>query len=159
MRLRQTIATLEATASRSKERKSPKARLLAVALLASTPLLFPTSASALSNITIQSGDGDTLRAVFYEHRYFGGYALTYRGGSACSASTSDTDYSRSSMPWNIWGSWNDKVSSLRDYNSCDVKLYMDTGFGGPSTSWINAGGGGVNVPSGYNDQTSSFKIS
>jgi hypothetical protein len=105
---------------------------------------------------IYSGDGDTLRAIFYENINWTGARLMYYGSSPCTATLSDADFSKSVMPTG----WNDRVSSIRDYASCDIKLYTNTNFGGPSTAWINAGSTpGYNLPASWNDQASSFRVS
>lgn len=105
--------------------------------------------------SISSGDGDTLRAIFYEHANLGGARLTYKGGSSCSATTSDADFSMSVVP----NGWNDVISSWQDFNSCDVKFYPDGPFGGIPTPYLNAGSVGRNMPAGYNDVVSSFRVS
>lgn len=127
--------------------------------LVAVPLFFTPSASALNDAELYSGDADTLRAIFYQHGNSTGAKLTYRGGSACTSTTTDNEYSASSLPWTFTGHWNDQITSFRDYNSCDVKFYMDTSFRGPSTSYVNGGTGGAAVPSGFNEQISSFRVS
>lgn len=115
----------------------------------------PAAMAADSVTTIRSGDGDTLRAIFYEHADFTGAQLRYYGGSACTATTSDADFSLGVIP----SAWNDRISSIRDYNSCDVKIYKGSPFAGDRTGYINYGTAGQAVPSGYNDTTSSFRVS
>jgi hypothetical protein len=114
-----------------------------------------TPASAVSSTTIYSGDGDTLRAIFYEHINFTGAQLRYYGSSPCTSTTTDADFSFSAMPTG----WNDVISSVRDYNQCDVKLYMHSSFGTPSTAYVNYGSTGKNLSTGWNDQVSSFRVS
>jgi len=105
---------------------------------------------------LYSGDGDTLRAIFYENINWTGARLIYYGSSSCTTTLSDADFSKSAMPTG----WNDRVSSIRDYASCDIKLYKDINFGGASTGWINAGSTpGYNRPASWNDQASSFRVS
>ncbi|HVH93741.1 MAG TPA: hypothetical protein VM688_02360 [Nocardioidaceae bacterium] len=132
-------------------------RLIAIALGGTFAVIFGVSpASAASGVTyIYSGDGDTLRAVFYEHADFTGAQLKYYGGSACTSTTADADYSRGVVP----NGWNDVISAVRDYNGCDVKLYMDGPFAGRSTGYVNYGSVGRYVGYDFNDKTSSFRIS
>jgi hypothetical protein len=118
----------------------------------------PASADTpTSSYTITSGDGDTLRAIFYENADFTGHTIRYYGGSPCSTSTTDTDYSRSVVP----PGWNDAISAVRDYNGCDVKLYNGGGFDTyySYTGYVNYGSTGKYVGSVMNDRTSSFKVS
>jgi len=136
--MKQTILTLAVTCS-------------AVVLLTQAP----ASADNTDTTTIvKSGDGDTLRAVFYEHSNFTGDKLKYYGGSACSSTTTDADYSMSVVP----DGWNDKVSAIKDYSGCDVKIYVGGGFKGSATGFVNYGAG-RSVPGGFNDTMSSFKVS
>jgi hypothetical protein len=113
-----------------------------------------TASAAVPNWTIRSGTGTTLRAVFYENSNYTGATLRYYGSGPCTSTTTDADFSLSVMP----AGWNDVVSSVRDYNSCDVKLYRDNSFGGGTTGFVNYGSGKT-VPSGWNEITSSFRVS
>jgi hypothetical protein len=115
-------------------------------------------AASMTHITkIRSGDGDTLRAIFYwdRGRDGAGDQLQYWGGSACSATTSDADFSLSRMP----AGWNDEVSAVQDFNGCDVKLYMHDGFRTGTSSYINFGTSGRDLTFVWNDQLSSFRVS
>ena len=118
-----------------------------------------------------SGDCDTLRAVFYDdpagvlngYSYDSSDRIEYWGGSACSATTSDTDFKMSVLP----PGWNDRISAVADFNGCDVKLYWDRGFQGrttPSPGYTNYGEGGRNLSANgcvtcWDNKTSSFKVS
>jgi len=137
--------------------KALLARSITVAVLTGASIIGASApASANHTITyIYSGDGDTLRAVFYEHANFTGKQIRYYGGSGCSSSTTDTDFSNGVMP----AGWNDEISSVKDYNGCDVKLYTDGPFAGYTTGYVNYGTGGKYVGGAFNDKTSSFKVS
>jgi hypothetical protein len=135
------------------------ARSLTAAVLTGTALLgtvAPASAADGDVFTgVCSGDCDTLRAVFYEHADGSGRQLRYYGGSACSSSTTDTDFSMRVLP----SGWNDIISRVSDFNGCDVKLYRDGGLGSALTGYVNYGSGGKYVGGTANDQTSSFTVS
>lgn len=133
---------------------------LALALVFSAPLLLTQAPAAYADnsvtvTTVRSGDGDTLRAVFYENSDFSGDQLRYYGGSDCSSTTTDNDFSMSVVP----DGWNDKASAIRDYHGCDVKIYFDGGFKNTHTGYLNYGSAGKPVPSGFNDEMSSFRVS
>ncbi len=137
-----------------------KKTALALTLACSAALMMTQTPAAFADNTdtvtfIKSGDGDTLRAVFYEHSNFTGDKLVYKGGSACTSTTTDADYSMSVVP----DGWNDKVSAVKDYNGCDVNIYVDGGFKGAFTGYVNYGSAGKAVPSGFNDKMSSFRVS
>ena len=141
--IRKTLAVAAATAT------------AAAALLVGAP-----AASAESDVTLQSGSASTLRVRMWEHSGFGGAAISYYGSGNCSASTSDTpDYRLSSMPGPFYNSWDDSVSSFKDFASCDLKLFGDENFGGGSTGWMDTGGAGRNLGSTWNDKASSFAVS
>jgi hypothetical protein len=131
-------------------------RVLAVTLTAAALTVSMTStASAATNRSIHSGDGDTLRARFYSGANFTGNVLSYYGSSSCTSTTTDADFSYSDL---TKIGWNDVISSVRDYNGCDVKLYINTGFRGAAIGYTDYGSG-KNVPEGWNDVTSSFRVS
>jgi hypothetical protein len=100
-----------------------------------------------------------LRAALYEHANMGGHAIYIYGGGNCTTSTTNQDFGASSMPGRLYNSWNDQVSSFRDYAACDVKLYENKDYGGASTGWMNGGTNGKNVPAGWNDRASSVRLS
>jgi hypothetical protein len=81
-----------------------------------------------------------------------GATLRFAGSSACTPTTSDTDY----QDPDLRGSgWDNRVSSLTTANLCDFKLYDLPGFRGTATGWLNN-------PSGLgamNNRASSYKIS
>lgn len=131
----------------------------AVAALGIAVVGVQSPASAENNETLKSGTGTTLRVVLYEHANFGGHAISYYGSGYCSPTTADYDYSKSSMPGWSYNSWNNQVSSLRDYKNCDVKLYDGEGFTDAATGWINAGETGANLSSVWNDKAGSFRVS
>lgn len=124
-------------------------------------LALAPAASAEENVSLYSGTGKVLRAKLYEHNNGGGHAISYFGSGNCSSSTTDTDYSKSTMPGRLWDSWDNQVSSWRDYAYCDVKFYDSENFAGSNkTGYHNGGGGGRNLGDfGFNDKTSSFQVS
>ncbi|NAZ80237.1 hypothetical protein GTR02_00175 [Kineococcus sp. R8] len=113
------------------------------------------AASAASVTVLRSGDGDTLRAKFYDGPNFTGDVLVYYGGSACTATTTDNEYTYSDL--RIVG-WNDRIESIQDFNSCDVKLYRDINLGGPSAyaDWTPTG---RNCVTAWRNVASGFRVS
>lgn len=55
--------------------------------------------------------------------------------------------------------WNDKVSSVNDYNKCDVRLFENVGYGGASTGFVNYGPNAARYLGAWNDRASSFVVS
>ena len=139
-----------------------KARFMAAAVAVAVSLAVagagPATAKpgAPSDFTLYSGDRDTLRVIFYQHANRGGAQLIYYGGSRCTATLDDFEYSQRVMPPN----WNDEISWWQDFNSCDVKLYPDGPFQGTPSPWMDGGSGnGRYVGDNFNDKTSSFRVS
>ncbi len=69
---------------------------------------------------------------------------------------SDTDYTDPSFDDSFW---NNRISSVRTYNHCDVKLYDGTNFSGASSTWIDASSNLAGVGTGWSNRASSIKFS
>lgn len=111
-----------------------------------------TASAGIPSLSIGSG---TLRAIFYENINFTGARLLYYGNGACTASTTDVNQAVTPLP----AGWNDVISSVQDFNSCDVNLYRDINYKGAATGYLNYGTAGKNVSGIWNDQASSFRLS
>lgn len=134
-------------------------RALAAIAAASALVLSASSgaSAATSAVTVlKSGDGDTLRAIFYDGQNGTGDALYYYGGSACTATTTDADFSYSDL--RRLG-WNDRIESIKDFNGCDVNVYRDIAFVGGSTGYVNYGSTAKNLSSAFRNLPSSFRVS
>lgn len=133
-------------------------RLLATVVLAATALLAGAGAAAAAtpsgNVDLGTQYGTLLRAKFAEHFDGSGYWIAVYGSSNCTATLADNDYLQNVMP----SSWNDAVSSIADYNYCDVNIARDTYMGTPR-GYVNYGYPLVYVGGTWNDQTSSFALS
>ncbi|GAB3142371.1 hypothetical protein GCM10027290_16720 [Micromonospora sonneratiae] len=55
--------------------------------------------------------------------------------------------------------WNNRLSSVRTYNRCDVKLYDGFNFKGASSVWIDGSSNLGKIGSGWNNRASSVKFS
>ncbi len=84
-----------------------------------------------------------------------GDRLEYWGSGKCSSTLSDTDYGRKVIPTG----WNDRISAWKDYAGCDVQFFMDGGFEGARTYYLDAGSKGQKFGPRWNDKVSSFKVS
>lgn len=81
----------------------------------------------------------------------GGY-LRLVGGSACTTSTTDTDYGDTSL---VDGTWNNRISSVSTANRCDFKFYDGTGYTGAATGWVDSS----NNLGTMSNKASSYRIS
>jgi hypothetical protein len=103
--------------------------------------------------------GDVLVARLYRNTGFDDNPpLSLYAPHSCSESYDDE------FGWpdlgNVNGfSWNDMISSVRTYDNCDVKLHDRVGYGGPSSTWIDASSNLANVGAGWNNKASSVSVS
>lgn len=72
----------------------------------------------------------------------------------CTASTSDSEWFLQEL-----GSWNDRISSIKTYNHCDVKLYQFTSWKGEASGWINNNSDLRSYGGGWSNRASSLKFS
>lgn len=133
-------------------------RLVALASGAALLLAVIPSAPATAVSSMPWSSGSIVRARMYEDGGYTGAVMTVYGSTSCTTNytTRETVHTRLST-----SGWNDVISSVRDYNSCDVALwrdYIDNGdWSGTNTGYINYGTG-ASVPSGWNDQASAFAL-
>jgi hypothetical protein len=126
----------------------------ALALAASVLSISPANADATGSANV--GSGSLLRSEFRQLVSGGGFYYDTWGASTCTTGTSNQDYGKSSMPE---GNWSDVVSFIRDLNSCDVKIFQDTGYNVALTGYVNYGTTGRTVDDGLNNRTSSYYLS
>jgi hypothetical protein len=132
-------------------------RLAAVSL--TTILVLATAAAPATALSsVPWGSGGTVRAQFYEHAGFGGAVATAFGSSNCTATTGDVDNYFSEA--GTLGAWSNEISSSKDLNGCDTKIY-DAGNGtGQAYGYFNAGTTGIDYSAvSWNDRTSSIRLS
>lgn len=112
-----------------------------------------------ASVSYGSEYGWVVRAVMRENSNGTGYSLTAYGSSSCSATTSDRDFTKSTLPDSRW---DNNVSWASDFNLCDTALYDGTSTSGTlfaNTIFNFASGGEVNGSQNFNDKTSSFYLS
>lgn len=103
--------------------------------------------------------GDVLVARLYRNTGFDDNPpLSLYAPHSCSESYDDE------FGWpdlgNVNGySWDNRISSVRTYNNCDVKLHDKVGYEGASSTWIDESSNLANVGDGWNDRASSVSVS
>jgi hypothetical protein len=133
---------------------------LAMVIAVAATLLLPATA-ATASIRDDIGSGDYLIAIFYDRVGYdaGGDILLVWAPRPCTTTTSDLDYYLRDLPINGSG-WNDKISSFKTFNHCDVALYEHIDFRGarfPTTGW---GDYSANLGwYGWDNRASSIKFS
>ena len=133
-------------------------RAFAIVAAAALALSVSTAASAstVAVTILMRGDGDTLRAVFYDGQNGTGDALYYYDSTACTPTKSTAELLVGDL--RRLG-WDDRIESVKDFNSCDVNVYRDISFGGGSTGYVNYGSAGKNLTSAFRNLPSSFRVS
>ncbi len=117
-----------------------------------------TSANAVANRTV--GSGSLTRVQFFEHAGFAGGLFKVVGTGACTPEVTDHDDSISYVS----DAWNDQISSGKDFNGCDVQIYVNVNYGGsfyPTSSphYKDMGASWDATAAGWNDRISSFYVS
>lgn len=111
----------------------------------------PDDARQLSDI----GASALTIAIFYDSTGFSGATFTWTQSSACTPSY-DAEWQ-----WDDLADigWNNRVTSVRTYNQCDVKLFDGKNFGGASSVWIDSASNLGTIGDGWNNRASSVKFS
>ena len=132
-----------------------------MAMLASAMVALPTAAKTggdpepPTSSAVQGREyGSAIRAEFRQNYDGSGYYLAAFGSGPCTPSTATPDVSFSVLP----GRWNDSASWATDYNRCDIKIYRDGGFTGPSWGYTNFASGRY-LGDYWNDEMSSYRLS
>jgi hypothetical protein len=137
-------------------RKFMTVSIATLATIGAMAVQAPAAHAAPKVTRINSGTGKVLRVVMYADVEGGGDRLEYWGSGNCTSSTTDVDFSKSTIP----AEWNDRISSWKDYAQCDVQFFMDSNFGGRYTYFLDAGSSKPrNFGPTWNDKVSSFKVS
>ncbi|MGW0432702.1 hypothetical protein ACWDV4_09170 [Micromonospora sp. NPDC003197] len=94
-------------------------------------------------------------AIFYNGTGYTGATHTWVQSRQCTAGY-DAEWQ-----WDNLGDigWNNRVSSVRTYNRCDVKFYDGVDFKGASSVWIDGSSNLGTIGSGWNNRASSVKFS
>jgi hypothetical protein len=87
-----------------------------------------------------------LKARLYDDQNFGGSYFEVFGSSACASGVPVGGVS------DIGSGWYGRVTSIRGYANCDVKVYENTGYGGASYGYVSQSG---YVGDAMNDRTKS----
>lgn len=94
-------------------------------------------------------------AIFYNGTGYTGATHTWVQSRRC------TPGYDSEWQWDDLGDigWNNRVSSVRTYNRCDVKFYDGVDFKGASSVWIDGASNLGTIGTGWNNRASSVKFS
>jgi hypothetical protein len=104
-----------------------------------------------------SVESSVLIAILYDNANYDSSAgsWSYYGAAACTSTTSDIDYSVSTL-----GSFNSRTSSFQSYNNCSTRLWSGTGYTG--TAYPSSVGYLVSstyVGAAFNDKAQSAQFS
>jgi hypothetical protein len=109
------------------------------------------------NITAVEAAGLTTVAYLYYRTQFRGTPLkVYKTGGDCTGGYGDVEGQVSDL-WLL--GWDNRISSIKTFHKCDVKLYDHPYFGGPSSVWIDEYANLGTLGSGWDNRADSFKVS
>ncbi|MDN3243365.1 hypothetical protein [Glycomyces tritici] len=115
----------------------------------------PEAALAASSVGLQA---DTVLLRMYGDTNYGTstgtHTLTVPGSHTCSSAYSPVEFTITHM-----GSFTNKASSVRTYNSCDVKLFDNDSATGTSSTWIDALANLNTASGGWANRASSYQVS
>lgn len=94
-------------------------------------------------------------ATMYDGRNFTGSSQSFYQARPCTASY-DSEW--------FWGNlgdlgWNNRMSSLRTFNKCDVKIYDGNNWTGESSTWIDQAANLAQIGRGWDNRVTSLKFS
>lgn len=105
---------------------------------------------------VDAGAVDALTiAIFYDKVDFKPGTFTWTQSRECTAGY-DPEWQ-----WGNLGDlgWNNRVSSVRTYHRCDVKLFDGVNFTGGASVWIDSSSNLGNIGGGWSNRAGSVKFS
>jgi hypothetical protein len=115
----------------------------------------PEEALAASSVGLQA---DTVLVRMYGDTNYGTssgtHTLTVPGSYTCSSAYTPVEFTITHM-----GTFTNKASSVRTYNSCDVKLFDNDSATGTSSTWIDNLANLNTAAGGWANRASSFQVS
>jgi len=115
----------------------------------------PEAALAASSVGLQA---ETVLLRLYGDTNYGTstgtHTLTVPGSYTCSPAYTPVEFTITHM-----GTFTNKASSVRTYNSCDIKLFDNDSATGTSSTWIDALANLDTASGGWSNRTSSYQVS
>ncbi|WP_432956511.1 peptidase inhibitor family I36 protein [Micromonospora haikouensis] len=94
----------------------------------------------------------------YDGTGFGGAQLAWAQSSSCSPEY-DAELQWDDLRTTSGGNWNNRITSVRTYNQCDVKFFDGIDFTGAQSVWIDEASNLANIGDGWNNRAGSIKFS
>lgn len=94
----------------------------------------------------------------YDAANYGGTPAVWVQSKACT-SAYDAELQWADLRSTPGGNWNNRISSVRTYHQCDVKLFDDVNFTGAQSVWIDASANLAAVGNGWSNRATSIKFS
>lgn len=129
-------ASAAQTTDRTPERGSPDARATVI----------------VTENYCQSYEMITLVRV-WDRKHFEGTPKNFCGYEKCSESYGDID-----LAWYRLSEWSNRISSVKTYNRCDIRLWDGPYLNDGHSTWIDQKGDLAKVGSGWNNRASSFQL-
>lgn len=97
-------------------------------------------------------------AVFYDHGHYTGTWMRWFRRAPCTRSYADIDSVLRNFDQTVYGRWSNRISSLKTFHRCDVRLYDGFNLTGARTGWLDSAYNLHYSPRGWNDRASSAEL-
>ncbi|MEO3748446.1 peptidase inhibitor family I36 protein [Plantactinospora sp. B5E13] len=94
----------------------------------------------------------------YDGTNYSGAVHTWVQARACTPSY-DNEWQWGDLRSTSGGNWNNRISSVRTYQRCDVRFYDGINFTGAASTWIDASANLAAVGAGWSNRAGSIKFS
>lgn len=104
----------------------------------------------------QSGSMAVVWVVkVYNKTNYNGYLDTFYKSGDCTSTYSDTEIGLTSLGTAL----NNKITSVKTANHCDVKFFGKANYGGAASTWIDQAADLGTIGTGWSNRASSLKVS
>ncbi|MEV4772175.1 peptidase inhibitor family I36 protein [Micromonospora humida] len=94
----------------------------------------------------------------YDGTGFSGALLTWAQSGSCTPEY-DAELQWDDLRTTSGGNWNNRITSVRTYNQCDVKFFDGINFTGAQSVWIDEASNLATIGDGWNNRAGSIKFS
>ncbi|MFY1621787.1 peptidase inhibitor family I36 protein [Micromonospora sp. WMMD735] len=115
-----------------------------------------TEAQALR--AVGATQASVVIARTYDGTGFSGAQLAWAQNGNCTPEY-DVELQWDDLRTTSGGNWNNRITSVRTYNQCDVKFFDGINFTGAQSVWIDEASNLATIGDGWNNRAGSIKFS
>ncbi|KXK60627.1 hypothetical protein AWW66_17870 [Micromonospora rosaria] len=119
---------------------------------------FTCAATEQQALRAVGAQADLVIARTYDGADYTGTVLAWTQARACTPAY-DAEWQWADLRSTAAGNLNNKISSVRTYNQCDVRLFDGLNFTGAASTWIDASANLAAIGDGWSNRASSIKFS